>query len=97
MPSSLADQIGYRWNPFDARRRQESLDQARAALGDEQLQQAYAHGMALSFDQVIELALGSPAGHATGCPEPLNRQLTTTYQHTYREAGKVTNAATTAE
>jgi hypothetical protein len=54
---ALADQLGYRWNPFDARRRQENLDQARAALGNEQLQQAYARGKALSFDQVIDLAL----------------------------------------
>jgi hypothetical protein len=29
-----------------------------AALGDEQLQQAYARGKALSFDQAISLALG---------------------------------------
>ena len=41
-----------------ARRRQESLDQARAALGDKQLQQAYARGKALSFDQAIDLAFG---------------------------------------
>jgi hypothetical protein len=55
---ALADQIGARSNPFDARFCQESLDQARAALGDEQLQQAYARGKALSFDQAIGLALG---------------------------------------
>jgi predicted ATPase/DNA-binding XRE family transcriptional regulator len=55
---SLVDQIGYRWNPFDARRRQENLDHARAALGDQQLQQAYARGKALSLDQAIDLALG---------------------------------------
>jgi hypothetical protein len=54
---ALMDQIGARWEPFDARRRQESLDQARAALGDQQLQQAYARGKALSFDQAIDLAL----------------------------------------
>jgi hypothetical protein len=54
---ALVDQIGYRWNPFDARRRQESLDQARAALGDQELQQAYTRGKALSFDQAIDLAL----------------------------------------
>jgi len=54
---ALVDQIGYRWNPFDARRRQENLDQARAVLGDEQLQQAYTRGKALSFDQAIDLAL----------------------------------------
>lgn len=39
------------------RRRQENLDHARAALGDEQLQQAYAGGMALSHDQALDLAL----------------------------------------
>ena len=55
---TLVDQIGYRWNRFDARRRQESLDQAGAALGAEQLEQAYARGRALSFDQAIDLALG---------------------------------------
>jgi non-specific serine/threonine protein kinase len=55
---ALMDQIGYRWAPFEARRRQESLAQARAALGDEQLRQAYARGKALSFDQAINLALG---------------------------------------
>jgi len=52
------DQIGTPWDPFDARRRQASLDQARAALGDQQLQQAYARGEALSFDQAIGIALG---------------------------------------
>ena len=52
---ALMDQIGARWNPFDARRRQESLDQAGAALGDDQLQQAYAHGRVLSLDQAIAL------------------------------------------
>jgi hypothetical protein len=55
---ALMDQIGYSWEPFDARRRQESLDLARAALGDQQLQQAYARGKALTFDQATDLALG---------------------------------------
>jgi hypothetical protein len=55
---ALLDQTGVPWGPLDARYRQESLDQAGAALGDEQLQQAYARGMALSFDQAIDLALG---------------------------------------
>jgi len=31
---ALMDQIGAQWNPFDARPARESLDQARAALGD---------------------------------------------------------------
>jgi predicted ATPase len=55
---TLIDQVGYRWDPADARRRQESLDQATAALGDQQLQQAYARGQALSVDQATGLALG---------------------------------------
>jgi hypothetical protein len=55
---TLLDQTRAPWEPFDARRRQESLDQARQALGDEQLQQAYTRGTTLSFDQAIDLALG---------------------------------------
>jgi hypothetical protein len=54
---TLLDQTGVPWEPFDARHRQESLDQAAAALGNEQHQQAYARGMALSFDKAIDLAL----------------------------------------
>jgi len=53
----LLDQTGVPWDIVDARYRQESLDQAGAALGDEQFQRAYARGMALSFDQAISLAL----------------------------------------
>jgi predicted ATPase/class 3 adenylate cyclase/DNA-binding XRE family transcriptional regulator len=55
---ALLDQTGVPWDTFDARYRQESLDQAGATLGDEPFQLAYAHGMALSFDQTISLALG---------------------------------------
>jgi tetratricopeptide (TPR) repeat protein len=54
---ALLDQTGVPWDALDARFRQESLDRAGAALGDEQFQRAYAHGMALSFDQTISLAL----------------------------------------
>jgi tetratricopeptide (TPR) repeat protein len=54
---ALLDQTGVPWDPSD-RFRKESLDQAGAALGDEQFQRAYARGMALSFDQAIDLALG---------------------------------------
>jgi predicted ATPase/class 3 adenylate cyclase/DNA-binding XRE family transcriptional regulator len=55
---ALRDQTGSPWEPFDERRRQESLDQARQALGGEQLQRAYTRGMTLRFDQAIDLALG---------------------------------------
>jgi predicted ATPase/class 3 adenylate cyclase len=54
---TLLDQTGAPWDTFDARYRQESLDQADAALGGEQFQRAYARGMTLSFDQAIDLAL----------------------------------------
>jgi predicted ATPase/DNA-binding XRE family transcriptional regulator len=54
---ALLNKTGVPWERFDARVREESLGQARQALGGEQLQQAYARGMALSFDQAIDLAL----------------------------------------
>jgi tetratricopeptide (TPR) repeat protein len=55
---ALISQTGVAWEVLDDRYRQESLRQARAVLGDEQLQRAHARGMALSFDQAIDLALG---------------------------------------
>jgi tetratricopeptide (TPR) repeat protein len=55
---ALLDQTGVRRETLDDRDRQESLGQARAAVGDEQVQRAYARGMALRLDQVIDLALG---------------------------------------
>jgi predicted ATPase/transcriptional regulator with XRE-family HTH domain len=55
---ALLDQTGVQWEALDLGERQESLSQARAALGEEQAQRAYARGMALSLDQVIDFALG---------------------------------------
>jgi hypothetical protein len=55
---ALLNKTGVPWERFDARLRQESLDQARQALGGDQLQRACARGMALTFDQAINLALG---------------------------------------
>ena len=52
------DRMGRPWQKHDARRRQDSLDQARAHLGDEQLERAYAQGMALSPEKAFDLALG---------------------------------------
>ena len=54
---ALLDQTGVPWATFVAGIRQESLDQAGAALGEEQFQRAYARGTTLSFDQAISLAL----------------------------------------
>jgi predicted ATPase/transcriptional regulator with XRE-family HTH domain len=55
---ALLDQTGVQPERLDERNREESLGQARAALGDEQVQRAYASGMTLSLDQVFDLALG---------------------------------------
>ena len=57
---AFVDRMGSPWQEFDARYRQNSLAQARASLGDEQLERAYAHGMVLSLDQALDLALRRP-------------------------------------
>jgi hypothetical protein len=55
---AIFDQTGLQLDALDALYRQESLGKARAALGDEQTQREHARGMALSLEQVIDLALG---------------------------------------
>ncbi len=55
---AFRDRTAYPWQIYDARRRQDSLDQAHAHLGDEELERTYAQGMALSLDKVLDLALG---------------------------------------
>jgi predicted ATPase/class 3 adenylate cyclase len=57
---AFLDRTGNPWQGLDARDRQDSLDQARAHLGDEQLQRAYAQGMALSPEKALDLALRGP-------------------------------------
>jgi hypothetical protein len=52
---AVLDQTGLPWQPFDARLRQQSLDQISTALGNRQLQQAYS--MDLTFDQAVDLVL----------------------------------------
>jgi predicted ATPase/tetratricopeptide (TPR) repeat protein len=54
---AFLDRTGNPWQEFAARDRRESLDQARAHLGDEQLERAYAQGMALSLEKALDLAL----------------------------------------
>jgi hypothetical protein len=54
---ALLDLTGLPWERLEARYRQESLSQIAAAVGDEQLRRACAQGIALSFDQAIDLAL----------------------------------------
>ena len=56
---AFQDRTGNPWHEeFEARYRRDSLDQARAHLGDEQLERAYAQGMALSLEKAFDLALG---------------------------------------
>ena len=54
---AFQDRTGCPWEEFEARYRRGSLDQARAHLGDEQLERAYAQGMALSLEKAVDLAL----------------------------------------
>jgi tetratricopeptide (TPR) repeat protein len=49
---------GQPWEELEARYRRNSLDQVRAHLGQEQLDRAYATGMALSPDEALQLASG---------------------------------------
>jgi predicted ATPase/class 3 adenylate cyclase/DNA-binding SARP family transcriptional activator len=52
---AFLDRKGEPWQDPEARYRQESLDQTRAHLGQEQTGQAYARGLALSFDDALRL------------------------------------------
>ena len=54
---AFIDRTGNPWQGLYARHRRDSLDQARAHLGDEQLERAYAQGMALSLEKALDLAL----------------------------------------
>jgi predicted ATPase/class 3 adenylate cyclase len=54
---ALLDRTGVAWDEDDARDRRVSLDQARAHLGDEPLERAYAQGMTLSPEKGLDLAL----------------------------------------
>ncbi len=53
---AFLDRTGEPWQDPEASYRQESLDQARAHLGHEQTAEAYAGGLALSFDDALDLA-----------------------------------------
>jgi predicted ATPase/class 3 adenylate cyclase len=60
---TFLDRTGNPWQGLEARNRRDSLAQVRAHLGDEQLERAYAQGMALSLEKALHLALGK-AGSA---------------------------------
>jgi DNA-binding CsgD family transcriptional regulator len=59
---AFQDWAGSPWDDFDARCWQDSLAQARARMGDEQLERAYAQGMALSLEKALDLAFSREAG-----------------------------------
>ena len=59
---AFQDRADIPWDNFDARYRQDSLAQARARMGDEQLERAYAQGMALSLEKALDLALSTEPG-----------------------------------
>jgi hypothetical protein len=54
---AFLDRTGHPWQELEAHNRRDSLDQARAYLGDEQLERAYARGMTLSLEKALDLAL----------------------------------------
>jgi predicted ATPase/class 3 adenylate cyclase len=57
---AFRDRTGIPWQGIDVRDRRDSLDQARAHLGDQQLERAYAQGTALGLEKALELALRRP-------------------------------------
>jgi non-specific serine/threonine protein kinase len=54
------DPTGQPWEELEARYRQDSLDQVRAHLDQEQFERAYAGGMALNSNEALEMASGRP-------------------------------------
>jgi hypothetical protein len=52
---AFLDRTGQPWQALEARYRQDSLDQVRTHLGQEQFEQARAEGMALSSDEALNL------------------------------------------
>jgi predicted ATPase/class 3 adenylate cyclase len=60
---AFLEPTGQPWQELEARYRRDSLDQVRAHLGQEQFERAHAKGMALSFDDALDLGVD-------GMPEP---------------------------
>jgi predicted ATPase/class 3 adenylate cyclase len=55
---AFLDRAGQPWQELEARYSQDSLGQVHAHLGQEQFEQAYAKGTALSSDEALRLAAG---------------------------------------
>jgi tetratricopeptide (TPR) repeat protein len=56
---AFLDPSGQPWDELETRYRRDSLDQARAHLGQEQFDRAYAKGIALSSGEALDLASGT--------------------------------------
>jgi tetratricopeptide (TPR) repeat protein len=55
---AFQDRTGTPWDELNTRDRRDSLAEARARLGEEQLERDYAQGRALSPEKALDLALG---------------------------------------
>jgi tetratricopeptide (TPR) repeat protein len=55
---AFLDGTGEPWQDPEAGYRLDSVRQVRTCLGEEEFERAYAHGMTLSLDQALDLALG---------------------------------------
>jgi len=55
---ALLDHVGDWWQEPEGGYRRDSIGQIRAQLGDDQFELAYAEGMALGFDDAVDVALG---------------------------------------
>ena len=55
---AFLDRTGQPWEELEACYRRASLDHLRARLGQEQFDRDHATGMALSFEQALNLASG---------------------------------------
>jgi predicted ATPase/transcriptional regulator with XRE-family HTH domain len=62
---ALLDQTGNQWDTFEGGQAAESLEHTAAAIGEEQLRQAYEQGTGFSISQAIDLALGKPGPSLT--------------------------------
>jgi predicted ATPase/class 3 adenylate cyclase len=55
---ALVDRVGDRWQEPEGDYRRDSIGQIRAQLGNDRFELAYAEGMALGFDDAVNVALG---------------------------------------
>ena len=90
---AFQDRTGSPWEELEARYRRDSLAQARARMGDEQLERAYAQGMALSLEKALDLALSREAGLRDRDPAHLRATLgDAAFESAYRHGRMLSQA-----